>query len=89
MNRHSASLLVASVLLAAAALLVSLQRESAAQQPPQPDWSHIQVVTYASGLTGFFDARDGKLYLYDGNLEKPFIVRQIQTLGEPLKRLQN
>lgn len=89
MNRHSASLLVASVLLAAAALLVSLQRESAAQQPPKPNWSHIQVVTYASGLTGFFDTRDGKLYVYDSNVENPFIIRQLQTLGEPLKRLKN
>ena len=89
MNRHSTSLLVASVLLAAAALLVSLQRESAAQQPQKPNWSHVQVVTYASGLTGFFDTRDGTLYLYDGNLNDPFLIRQIQTLGEPLKRLKN
>lgn len=56
---------------------------------PAPDWSRLQVVTYQSGLTGFFDPASGKLYLYDTNLEKCRMIRQLTALGEPLKRLQD
>jgi hypothetical protein len=56
---------------------------------PKQDWSKIQMVTYSSGLTGFFDPAAGKLYLYDANIEKCFMVRELTTLGEPMKRLQN
>jgi hypothetical protein len=36
---------------------------------------------------GFFDSRDGKVYLYDGNLDKCVMVKQVQRLGQPLKKL--
>ena len=53
------------------------------------DWSKIQVVTYASGLTGFFDPNSGKLYIYDSNWDKCFCIRQLTQLGEPMQKLKN
>ena len=63
--------------------------EAPAQQPAQKSWSHIQVVSYASGLTGFFDTKTGRIYLYDSNLDQPFIIREIDELGKPLKKIKN
>jgi hypothetical protein len=63
--------------------------ESRADEPKAAkSWSHVQVVSYASGLTGFFDTRTGRYYLYDGNLDKPFLVRQIDELGKPMKKIE-
>ncbi len=55
----------------------------------QQDWSRVTIVTYASGLTGFFDPKVGRLYVYDSDLENCFIIRELSELGEPLKRLRN
>jgi hypothetical protein len=52
------------------------------------DWAHVQVVTYASGLTGFFDTRSGTLYLYDSNLDKAVFIRRISELGAPLEKIK-
>jgi hypothetical protein len=48
-------------------------------------WANVQVVAYNSGLTGFFDKSTGRLYLYGADLKTPFMVTEIQALGEPLK----
>lgn len=72
-----------------ASLVLGTRAQDKPAEPPKPDWSRLQVVTYASGLTGFFDPASGKLYLYDSNAENCFIVRQLTELGEPLKKLKN
>lgn len=80
--------LAAVVLLAAVALLwpgVVVRAQSQAQ----PDWSNVQVVTYENGATGFFDSSTGTLYVYDGNLRRPVLIRQINALGRPLRAIQN
>ena len=51
--------------------------------------SRLQVVTYASGLTGFFDPESGKLYIYDSNVENCVVIRQISRLGDPLMKIRN
>ena len=53
--------------------------------PKAKNWEHVQVVAYASGLTGFFHKSTGRLYLYGSDLKTPFMVSEIQMLGEPLK----
>ena len=53
------------------------------------DFSTLQIFTYNSGLTGFFEPKTAKLYIYDSNLEKCFIIRELKKLGEPMQRLQN
>lgn len=80
--------LAAVVLLAAVALLwpgVVVR----AQATAQPDWSNVQVVTYENGATGFFDSNTGTLYVYDGNLRRPVLIRQIDALGRPLRAIMN
>ena len=78
-----------AVLVAIAFIALTFHQSAAAQQPEQKSWSHVQVVTYASGLTGFFDTKSGKLYLYDGNLDQPIVIRELDELGKPLKRIKN
>ena len=53
------------------------------------DWSRLKIVTYATGLTGFFDPDTGKLYVYDSNMANCFAIRELAALGEPLKKLKN
>ena len=53
------------------------------------DWSRLKIVTYATGLTGFFDPDTGKLYVYDSNMANCFAIRELVALGEPLKKLKN
>ena len=81
-------MIVAVCLIVGAAIFVStaLAQNKAA---PQEDWSGLKIVTYSSGLTGFFDPETGKLYVYDSNMENCFAIRQLVTLGEPLKKLKN
>ena len=77
--------------LIAAALLVGLKSFSAAADTEQAagKWDRLKLVTYSSGLTGFFDPDSGKLYVYDSNVEKCFIERQLIKLDEPLEKLKN
>ena len=48
----------------------------------------LQVVSYSSGLTGFFEASSKTLYVYASDLKTPFMTVEIETLGEPLKVLK-
>jgi hypothetical protein len=75
--------------LIAGLFLVPLAATSGGNQEAKPDWSQVQVVTYSSGLTGFFDAATGKLYLYDSNLDECFLIREVEELGKPLKKIKN
>lgn len=79
------------IVIVAAVAIAALWPRSAvpAQQPAQKSWPHIQIVAYASGLTGFFDTKIGRLYLYDANLDQPAIIREIDELGKPLKKIRN
>jgi hypothetical protein len=51
--------------------------------------SRLQIVTYPAGTTGIFDPDKGRLYLYDINVANCFMIREITTLGEPMKQLRN
>jgi hypothetical protein len=66
------------------ALFASLSG-AAEDTKPSDKWSNVQVVAYGSGLTGFFDKSTGRLYLYGADLKTPFMVTEIEKLGEPLK----
>ena len=81
------SILLAAII--AGLLLVPLAATWGAHQPAQPDWSQVQVVSYSSGVTGFFDAATGKLYLYDASLDECLIIREVTELGKPLKKIKN
>ena len=62
------------------------------QSPPAPaparNWGHVTVMTYPSGVTGVFDSNTGRIYMYDINLENCYQIRELTTLGEPMRRLR-
>ena len=70
--------------------LVSLEAanqaiDEEARQIEAPADLPLQVVSYSSGLTGFFDPSTKTLYLYGADLKTPFMISQVEKLGEPLK----
>jgi len=75
---------ILSAFVAGAFMPTSRAQDNLPQMPGQ-----IQVFTYTSSLTGFFDRNTGMLYLYDANLEKCTCIRQLVRLGEPMRKLQN
>jgi hypothetical protein len=88
MNSYKTILLI---VIALAAIAFSFQ-ESRSQvddaKPAAAKWSNVQVVTYASGLTGFFDRSNGRLYVYAADMRSPYTVVEIQELGQPLRLLR-
>ena len=78
----TACLLVGAVIVASTVL-------AQGKVDSKEDWSKLKIVTYASGLTAFFDPDTGKLYVYDSNMENCCAIRQLVALGEPLKQLKN
>ena len=89
MRKQTVGIIVTCTVLLGTGLALYTRAEDKPAGSPKKDWSRLQVVTYASGLTGFFDPASGKLYLYDSNLENCFIIRELTELGEPLKKLKN
>ena len=53
---------------------------------PAKDWSRLKVVSYPNGGTGFFDSDTGTIYVYDADLTRCYLIRQIGNLGQPLRR---
>ncbi len=86
-RRFTLALTLAAVVLA---MGWSLSRSHAADEaPPMPAARNdLQVVTYSSGLTGFFDPSSDTLYIYASDLKTPFMTVKVETLGEPLKVVQ-
>ena len=80
--------LIAVCLLVGVVVFVATARAQSGVVPRR-DLSGLKIVAYSSGLTGFFDPGDGKLYLYDSNLERCILVRQLTELGEPMKMIKN
>ena len=54
--------------------------------PVKKEPAPVQIVTYASGVTGFFDPNSRKLYLYDVDLKNCYLTLQFNSLGAPTSR---
>jgi hypothetical protein len=48
----------------------------------------VTTFTTVGGLMGFFNPKDGKVYLYDGNLKNCILVSQLEELGKPMKTVE-
>ena len=83
-NRNNFLALIGGIFLGACFVLCI-----GAADNPKKDTSHLQFVSYPSGVTGIFDPDNGKVYLYDVNLVNCYEIREITTLGEPMKRTRN
>ena len=55
-----------------------------AEEKPAKNFQSLLVVGYPTGMTGFFDTRNGALYVYDSNWDKCVYVRRLKKLGEPM-----
>ena len=82
-------LLVVVVLAFAVAAFAFLGETSGAQQRRMAQFDRVEVITYASGLTGFFQRDTGTLYVYDAKWEKCIAVRKLNTLGLPMTDVRN
>jgi hypothetical protein len=75
------------IVLAAAILLVNLSPVHSA-----PTGMHTEgrfcVFTFPSGMTGFFDADEGMVYVYDSTLSQCVMVRKITRLGDVMKKIK-
>jgi hypothetical protein len=55
------------ILVGGIPLGVGLTFRARAEDQAKKDWSRLPIVTYASGLIGFFDPVSGKLDVYDAS----------------------
>ena len=87
----SRQVLLVVVVLAVAVAAFAFFGESigAQQRPPVRQFDRVEVITYASGLTGFFERDTGTLYVYDANWDKCIAVRKLSSLGQPMKDVRN
>ena len=82
--------LLALVGLAVAVVaFVSLSGTTAAQPRPAVRFENVQVFSYTSGVTGFFDRETGTLYVYDKTWNKCVEIRRVNQLGAPMVDLLN
>ncbi len=89
MSKRIVGLLLICGVLLGASLVLCTGISNKATEGSKKDWSRLRIVTYASGLTGFFDPDTGRLFVYDSNMENCFIIRELTELGEPMKKLKN
>lgn len=80
-NRNTTLALLGGALLgfAAAFCLGAAEKE---KEPVRKGWSHVQVIAYPNGGTGFFDADSGTMYVYDADLRSCYMTRQLTSLGD-------
>ena len=86
MNRDlffKASLVVVGVLLALN-LIVSIITAPPLSYAGKQKFEDIQVVSFEMGIVGFFNTKDGKLWIYDGESGECKDYVQLRKLGEPL-----
>jgi hypothetical protein len=62
--------------------------QSQAPAVPAKDWSHVTMLTYPSGLTGFFDQTTGRIYMYDTSSDNCVMIRELTALGSPTRRIR-
>jgi hypothetical protein len=83
-KKNAVGLVVGGMLLGVCLTLCIGAAEDSRKEP-----SRLQIVTYPTGTTGIFDPDKGRLYLYDINLANCILIREIATLGAPMKQVRN
>lgn len=63
----------------------SVQKQALAQNLK---FEGITAFTTTGGMMGFFDQKDGMLYLYEPDLTKCVLIVQLTALGEPLAKIK-
>ena len=73
--------LLAIILMSAAG--VWMEKKSEAQTA---GFAGVYPFWTSGGMMGFFDQTDGRVYLYDQNLENLFMVSKLEKLGDKMKK---
>lgn len=79
------AILVVALACLAAGIIAGMHLPQAAAQPAAAPFAGVEVVSYASGLTGFFDQQTGNIYVYDSNLEECVLTRKLTRLGQRME----
>ena len=87
MNQRWLLALLGLIVVVAAVLFVNLSPVHSAPQGMHVE-GRFSVFTFPSGMTGFFDADDGMIYVYDPTLSQCVMVRKITRLGEAMKKIK-
>ena len=83
-KKNAVGLVLGGMLLGVSVMLCLGAAEETKKEP-----ARLQIVTYPAGTTGLFDPDTGKIYLYDINLQNCVQIRQVGSLGDPMKRIKN
>lgn len=62
---------------------------SQAQEAPKIPFEHVVPFTTTGGFFGFFNQADGKVYLYDAQLERLVLEAEMAELGKPPKVIRS
>jgi hypothetical protein len=89
MKTRKAALLFVSGTVLGIFLALCLGAADKSTESPKKEPSRLQLVSYPAGTTGIFDPDSGKLYMYDVNLVNCFMIREVGTLGAPMRQLRN
>ena len=87
MKKRNAVWLFLSGLLVGVSLVLCI---AAADQPEKPSYrpGPLQMLSFIGGTTGIFDPTTGRVYIYDANLDNCIAIREITTLGAPMRRIR-
>ena len=66
-------------------LMIFFQKQTRAQSVA---FDSIIPFSTTGGMMGFFDRKDGTVYLYEPNLSECLQIVQLKELGLPMKRIK-
>lgn len=81
--KRSMIVVVISTMLLTGILINAGAGVSRAQETPKIPFEHVVPFTTTGGFFGFFNQADGKVYLYDAQLERLVLEAQMTELGQP------
>lgn len=83
MNRRLLKPFIALMLLFSIFVFFQLKHSAASANK----FDGVVPFSTEGGLMGFFNQNDGKIYLYDGNLQNCVLVSQMDELGRPIIKM--
>ncbi len=86
MKKRNAGLLFICGALFGLSIALCLGAVEKAKDAPRKDWSQLKFVAYPNGGTGVFDPETATIYVYDSDLRGCYLIRQLGTLGQPMRR---
>ena len=77
--------LMLSITVCALVMLTGLFVQQSQLFAQSSSLANVVPIPLAGGRLGLFDRTEGKIYVYDRNLEKCLLTAEVQKLGDPLR----